>query len=101
MSYTLKRMLWNSLIEARFDFAYCACYPNLMSLKHKLQTAQSACISFCLKTQRKRHIRLNRFEKNNWLPIKKWVDQCIAVMAYSFKKNLSCIYVDKSNLSPV
>ena len=95
-------MFWNSLIETRFDFAYCARYPNLlMSLKHKLQTAQNACISFCLKTQRKRRIRLNRFEKINWLPIKKWVNQYINVMVYSFKKNLTCIYVDKSNLSPV
>ena len=35
LSYPLKRMLRNSLIQPHFDFACCAWYPNLsMSLKN-------------------------------------------------------------------
>ena len=49
LSYHLKRMLCNSLIQTHFDFSCCASYPNLsMSLKNKLQTAQNACINFVL-----------------------------------------------------
>ena len=54
LSYHLKRMLCNSLIQPHFDFACCAWYPNLsISLKNKLQTAQNACIRFCLGIERR------------------------------------------------
>ena len=92
LSYLLKRILCNPLIQPHFDFACFAWYPNLtMSLKIKIQTAQNACIRFCLRMERKSHIGLNHFEKNNWMPVKNRVDQCIAVTAYNFKNNLSCI----------
>ena len=94
LSYLLKRMLCISQIQPCFDFACCAWYPNLtMSLKYKLQTAQNACIRFCLKMERRSHSRLNHFEKINWLPIKKRVDQCIMVTAYNFKNNLSNVHM--------
>ena len=94
LSYLLKRILWNSLIQPHFDFACFAWYPNLtMSLKIKIQTAQNACIRFCLRMERKSHIGLNHFEKINWMPVKNRVDQCIAVIAYNFKNNLSPVYM--------
>ena len=87
-------MLCNSLIQPHFDFACCAWYPNLsMSLKIKLQTAENACIRFCLGMERRSHIRVNQFEKINWLPVKKKVDKWIAVTAYNFKNKLSPVYV--------
>ena len=100
LSYHLKRLLCNSLIQLHFDFACCAQYPNLsMSLKNKLQTAHNACIRFCL---RRSHIGLNHFEKINQLPVKYRLDQCIAVTAYNFKNNLSPVYMsDTLNSSPV
>ena len=53
LSYPLKRMLCNSLIQPNFDFACCAWYPKLsMALKNKLPTAQNACIRFCLGIER-------------------------------------------------
>ena len=64
-----------------------------MSLKNKLQTAQNACIRFCLRTERKSHIGLNHFEKINWLPVKNRADQCIVVMAYNFKNSHSPVYM--------
>ena len=82
LSYPLKPMLYNSLIQPHFDFACYAWYPNLfMSWKNKLQTAQNACIIFCLGIERRGHIGFNRFEKINWLSFKNMVDQCIAVTA--------------------
>ena len=83
-----------SLIQPLFDFACCAWYPNLsMSLKNKLQTAENACIRFCLGQERRSHIRVNQFQKINRLPVKKKVDKWIAVTAYNFKNNLSSVYV--------
>ena len=75
-----------------------------MSLKNKLQTVQNACIRFCLGMKRRSHIRLNHFEKINWLPVKNRVDQWITVTAYSFKNNLSPVYMSDIytlNSSPV
>ena len=34
LSYPLKRMVCNSLIQPRFHFACCALYPNLSSYCH-------------------------------------------------------------------
>ena len=63
LSYHLKRMLCNSLTQPHFDFACYARYPYLsMSLKNKLQTAQKACIRFCLGMERRSH-------KNNLSPV--------------------------------
>ena len=105
LSYHLKRMLCNSLIQPHFDFTYCALYPNLsMSLKNKLQTAHNFCIRFCLGMERRNHIRLNHFEKVTWLPVKNRVDPCIAVTAYNFKNNLSPVYMSDIytlNSSPI
>ena len=75
-----------------------------MSLKNKLQTAQSTCIRFCLGMERKGHIGLNHFKKINWLPVKNRVDECIAVTAYNFKNNLSPVNMSDIctlNSSPV
>ena len=47
LSYPLKRMLCNTLIQPHYDFACCSWYPNLsMSLKTKLQTTQNSCIRY-------------------------------------------------------
>lgn len=97
LSYTLKRMLYNSLIQPHFDFAWCDWYSkNLpMSLKSKLQAVQKACIRFCLGMERRIHIGLNYFEKNNWLPVNDIADQCLKMTTYNFKNflTISFIYV--------
>ena len=50
---------------------------------------------FCLLMERRSHIGLNpkSFKNNNWLPVKKRVNQCIAVTAYHCKNNLTLLYV--------
>ena len=68
LTYPLERMLCNSQIQPHFDFTSYAWHPNLS-------------------------MSLNHFEKSNWLSVKNRVDQCIAVMAYNFKNNLSPVYM--------
>ena len=95
LSYPLKRMLCNTLIQPHYDFAYCSWYPNLsMSLKNKLQITQNSCIRYCLGLKERSHIGKNEFEKINWLPVSNRVDQCLAVTAYNFKNALSPKYMD-------
>ena len=66
LSYPLKRMLWNKLIQPHYDFACCSWYSNLsMSLKTKLQSTQNSCIRYCLRLKDKSHIGDNDFEKIN------------------------------------
>ena len=90
LSYPLKRMLCNTLIQPHYDFACCSWYPNLsMSLKTKLQTTQNSCIRYCLGLKDRSYIGKIEFEKINWLPVSNRVDQCLAVTAYNFKNALS------------
>ena len=94
LSYSLKRMLCNTLIQPHYDFACCSWYPNLTkSLKVKLQTAQNSCMRYCLGLGNRTHIGKSEFEKINWLPVSNRVDQCLAVTAYNFRNKLSPIYM--------
>ena len=64
LSYPVKRMLCNTLIQLHYVFACCTQYPNLsISLKTKLQSAQSYCIRYCVGLKDWRHIVKNEFEK--------------------------------------
>ena len=64
LSYPLKRMLCNTLIQPHYDFACCSWNPNLsMSLKTKLQTTQNSCIRYYLGLKDRSHIGKNEFGK--------------------------------------
>ena len=94
LSYPLKRILCNTLIQPHCDFACCSWYPNLsMSQKTKLQTTQNSCIRYCLGPKDRSHIGKNEFDKINWLPVSKRVDQCLPVTAYNFKNALPSKYM--------
>ena len=91
-SYPLKSMLCNLLYNR--IFACCAWHPNLsMLLKNKLQTAQNACIRFCLGKERRSHIGLNHFEKNNWLPVKNRVLTNALQWRLTILKTTSLLYI--------
>ena len=52
----LKRVLCNVLIQAHFDYACSAWYPNLnKKFKSKLQTVQNRCIRYCLQLHNRSH----------------------------------------------
>ena len=94
LSYPLKRMLCNTLIQPHYDFACCSWYQSQsMSLKTKLQTTQNSCIRYCLGLKDKSHNAKNEFEKINWLPVSNRVNQCLAVGAYNFKNASSPKYM--------
>ena len=57
------------MIQPFFDYAYNAWFPNL---KKKLKTHlqyKSKCIGFCLKLGDRTSIRINEFDKIDWLQI--------------------------------
>ena len=82
----LRRLLCNAMIQPFFDYACNAWYPNLNAgLKKRLQTAQNKCIRFCLKLGDRTSIKINEFEKLNWLPIQERVNQCTLSCVYKFQ----------------
>ena len=76
------------MMQPLFDYACNAWYPNLnKNLKNRLQAAQNKCIRFCLKLGDKTSIKINEFEKINWLPIHDSVNQCIRSSIYKCHAN--------------
>ena len=62
----LRRLLCNALIQPHFDYACSAWYPNLTKkLKHRIQTTQNKCMSFCLQLDKLKHICDKKFERLN------------------------------------
>ena len=96
LSYPLKRMLCNALIQPHFDFACTSWYSTLCkSLKDKLQTSQNRCIRYCLGMGNRTHIGIKEFKQINWLPVENRVNQCIAVTAYNFYNGQCPSYINE------
>ena len=84
------------MIQPFFDYACNAWYPNLnKNLKNRLQAAQNKCIRFCLKLGDITSIKVDEFEKVNWLPIHDRVNQCILSTIYKFYANNAPDYTNK------
>ena len=67
LSFPLRRLLSNALIQPHFDFACLAWYPCLTKkLNKKLQTAQNKCIRYCLSLGNRFHIGTTEFGAINW-----------------------------------
>jgi len=94
LSFPLRRMLCNALIQPHFDYACSAWYPNLnKKLTKKIQTAQNKCIRFCLYMDNRSHIGIKEFKRINWLPTRERFEQCVCVGAYKFFNNLAPSYM--------
>ena len=90
LTTTIRRMLYNAIIQPHLDYACSAWYPNLSEkLKKKLQIAQNKRVRFCLKLDKRHHISSKEFESINWLPVHKRVHQCINAITLKFVNN-SC-----------
>ena len=62
LSYPLRRLLCNAMIQPFFDYACNAWYPNInKKLKTRLQAAQNKCIRFCLKLDDRSSLKSNEF----------------------------------------
>ena len=94
LSYKLRRMLCNALIQPHFDYACSAWYPNLTNnLTKKIQISQNKCIRFCLGIDNRTHIGVNEFKTINWLPVQNRYEQCVALNAYKFCKGMGPAYM--------
>ena len=84
------------MIQPFFDYACNAWYPNLnKNLKTCLQAAQNKYIRFCLKLGDRKSITFKEFEKINWLPVHKSVNQCILSCIYKFHEKKEPDYMDE------
>ena len=94
LSYKLRRMLCNALIQPHFDYACSAWYPNLTkNLTKKIQISQNKCIRFCLGLDNRTHIGVNEFKTINWLPVQNRYEQSVAMNAYKFCKKMGPAYL--------
>ena len=68
----LRRLLFNALIQAHFDYASSSVwYPNLtQTMKNKIQITQNKCLWYRLQLDKMAYISKNEFETLNWLPAK-------------------------------
>ena len=81
-----------ALIQPHFDYACSAWYANLNEkLKKEIQIAQIKCILFYLNMDKRRHKLSKEFESVSWLPVYKWVHQCIGVKTFNFVSS-ACLY---------
>ena len=82
---TLRRLLYNALIQPHFDYACSAWYPNLSKkLKHRIQTTQNKCMRFCLRLDKLKHISHEEFERLNWLPVTNRFKQCVISIVFKY-----------------
>ena len=66
LSFPLRRLLCNAMIQPFFDYACNAWYPNInKKLKTRLQAAQNKCIRFCLKLDDRFRLKSKEFERIN------------------------------------
>ena len=92
----LSRLLFNAMIQPFFDYVCNAWYPNLnKKLKNCLQAARNKCIRCCLELGCRTSIKINEFEKINWLPIHDRFNQCILSSIYKFHANNAPGYMDE------
>ena len=95
LSLSLRRLLFNSLIQPHFDYACSAWYPNLNKrLKSKLQILQNKYMQFCLHLNNRAHIGQKEFEQINWLPVNDRFKHIIISMSFKFWYNKSPPYMN-------
>jgi len=86
----------NALIQPHIDYACSAWYPNLTkNLTKKIQISRNKCIRFCLGLDNRTHIDIgvNQFKTINWLPVQSRFEQCVAMNAYKFCKEMGPAYM--------
>ena len=96
LDISLCRLLCNAMMQPFFDYACNAWNPDLnKNLENCLQAAQNKCIRFCLKLGDRTSIKINEFEKINWLPIHDRVNQCTLAFIYKFHANNAPGYMNE------
>ena len=104
LSPQLRPLLFNALIQPRFDYACSVWYPNLhKKFKTKLQTLQNKCVCFCLQIDNRAHVGITELIKINWFPVNYRFRQCLTANVFKFFDDKCPLYMkdvfDKSCLS--
>ena len=82
---TLRRLLFNALIQPHFHYGCSARYPNLTkSLINKIQTSQNKCIHICIQLDKITYISHKEFATLNWLPVTERFNQCIKSIVFEY-----------------
>ena len=95
LDISLRRYICNTIIESFFDACSAWC-PNLnKNLENRLQAAQNKCIKFCLKLGDRTSVKINEFEKINWLVIHDKANQCTFSSIYKLHANNAPVYMNE------
>ena len=96
LSFQLRRLLCNALIQPHFDYASSAWYPNLnKKYKKKIQILQNKCIRFCLSLGNRHHIGYQEFKNINWLPTKQRYEQSVCTKVHNFYYHDAPVYMNE------
>ena len=96
LTFSLRRLLCNALIQPHYDYSCSAWYPSLSKrLLKKIQISQNKCIRYRLKLDNRSHVGFDEFKKLNWLPTKERVFQCICVNIFKFFNDMSPEYTSE------
>ena len=96
LSFYLRRLLCNALIQPHFDYACAAWCPNLNKrFVKKFQICQNKCIRFCLKLNNRDHVGVKEFREINWLPTKERFEQCVCANVFKFFRNMPPTYTSE------
>ena len=81
----LRRLLCNAMIQPFFDYASSVWYPNInVNLSKRLQTAQNKCMRFRLDLGQRETIRVEHFNKINWLKVDERFAQSVLASVFNF-----------------
>ena len=79
LTWTLRRLLCNALIQPHIDCTYSAWYPNLTKyFANRIQTSQNRCIDKMTNISHKEFLTLN------WLPVTERFNQCTNSIAFKY-----------------
>ena len=93
LSFSLRRLLCNALIQPHFDYSCAAWYPNLNKcFVEKIQICQNKCMRFSLKLKTMQVFK--EFREINW-PIKERFEQCVCANIFKFFNNMSPAYTSE------
>ena len=96
LSFSLRRLLCNALIQPHFDYACAVWYHNLNKrFVKKIQICQNKCIRFCLKLNNRDHVGVKEFRQINWLPTKERFELYVCANIFKFFTNMSPAYTSE------
>ena len=96
VSFSLRRLLCNALLQPHFDYACAAWYPDLNKrFVKKIQVCQNKCIRCCLKLKNRDHVGVKEFRELNLLPTKERFEQCVCANIFKFFNNMPPAYTSE------